>query len=52
MAKQQRDFYFIGFGNMALAIYQGMDKKAFENIFIIEKSNQRTEELTKDKGTD
>ena len=47
MAKQKRDFYFFGFGNMAQAIYKGMDKKAYQNIYIIEKSNEITEELTK-----
>ena len=47
MAKQQRDFYFFGFGNMAQAIYKGMDKKAYQNIYIIEKSNEITKELMK-----
>ena len=37
MAKIKRDFYFIGFGNMAQAIYQRMDKKSYKNIFLIEK---------------
>ena len=47
MAKRKRNFYFFGFGNMAQAIYKGMDKKAYQNIYIIEKSNEITEELTK-----
>ena len=45
MAIIKRDFYFIGFGNMAQAIYQRMDKKSYKNIFLIEKSNQRIKEI-------
>ena len=45
MAKIKRDFYFIGFGNMAQAIYQRMDKKSYKNIFLIEKSDQRIKEI-------
>ena len=45
MAKTKGDFYFIGFGNMAQAIYQRMDKFAYENIFLIEKSDQRIKEI-------
>ena len=52
MAKTKGDFYFIGFGNMAQAIYEKMDKSAYKNIFLIEKSIQRIKELNKwkDKG--
>jgi len=32
----KRNFYFVGFGNMAQAIYQQMDKKAYSSIGIIE----------------
>ena len=32
----KRNFYFVGFGNMAQAIYQQMDKKAYRSIGIIE----------------
>ena len=32
----KRNFYFVGFGNMAQAIYQQMDKKAYGSIGIIE----------------
>lgn len=32
----KRNFYFVGFGNMAQAIYQRMDKKAYGTIGIIE----------------
>ena len=45
MAKTKRNFYFIGFGNMAQAIYERMDKGAYENIFIVEKSDQRIKEI-------
>tara|TARA_B100001996_G_scaffold115132_2_gene87131 strand:+ start:359 stop:1231 length:873 start_codon:yes stop_codon:yes gene_type:complete len=45
MAKTKGDFYFIGFGNMAQAIYQRMDTRAYENIFLIEKNNQRIKEI-------
>ena len=45
MVKIKRDFYFIGFGNMAQAIYQRMDKKSYKNIFLVEKSNQRIKEI-------
>ena len=47
MAKIKRDFYFIGFGNMAQAIYQRMNKKSYNNIFLIEKSDQRIKEIKK-----
>ena len=48
MAKRKkRDFYFFGFGNMAQAIYQRIDKEAFEDIYILEKSNEIKEELHK-----
>ena len=36
MTKAKRNFYFIGFGNMAQAIYRRMDKKAYGSIGIIE----------------
>jgi pyrroline-5-carboxylate reductase len=47
MARTKKDFYFIGFGNMAQAIYQRMNKTPYENIFLIEKSNQRIKEIKK-----
>ena len=47
MAIVKRDFYFIGFGNMAQAIYQRMDKKSYENIFLIEKNAQRIKDIKK-----
>ena len=52
MAKTKRNFYFIGFGNMALTIYQRMDKSPYENIFLIEKSNQRIKEIKKMSSID
>ena len=45
MVKTKRDFYFFGFGNMAQAIYQRMNKKFYQNIYIIEKSKKITEKL-------
>ena len=49
MAKRKSDLYFFGFGNMAKAIYQSIDKEAFGEIYIIEKSNEAIEELLKTK---
>ena len=50
MAKRKkRDLYFFGFGNMAQAIYQRIDKEAFGEIYIFEKSNEIKEELHKTK---
>jgi pyrroline-5-carboxylate reductase len=48
--RKKRDFYFFGFGNMAQAIYQRMDKEAFGDIYILEKSNEIKEELHKTRG--
>ena len=45
MAIVKRDFYFIGFGNMAQAIYQKMNKSSYENIFLIEKNSQRIKDV-------
>ncbi len=39
--------FFIGFGNMAEAIYQRLDKKLFENVFLIEKSENRLNQINK-----
>ena len=39
MAKNK--LYFIGYGHMAEAIYQRLDKSLFENIFLIEKDDDR-----------
>ena len=51
MAKRKkRDLYFFGFGNMAQAIYQRIDKEAFGDIYIFEKSNEIKEELHKARG--
>ena len=47
MSKLKRDLYFIGFGNMAQAIYQRMDQSVYENIFLVEKSSQRIKEIKK-----
>jgi pyrroline-5-carboxylate reductase len=47
MAIVKRDFYFIGFGNMAQAIYQKMNKSSYENIFLIEKNAQRIKNIKK-----
>ena len=45
MTKIKNNFYFFGFGNMAQAIYQRMNKRAYDNIFIIEKSKKRVNEI-------
>ena len=51
MAKRKkRDFYFFGFGNMAQAIYQRMDKEAYGKIYVIEKSDEVIVELKKARG--
>ncbi len=47
MAKTKGDFYFIGFGNMAQAIYERLDKSAYKNIFLIEKNSKRIKDLKK-----
>jgi len=39
--------FFIGFGNMAEAIHQRLDKKLFENVFLIEKSDDRRNHINK-----
>ena len=39
MAKNK--LYFIGYGHMAKAIYQRLDKSLFKNIFLIEKDDDR-----------
>lgn len=44
--------FFIGFGNMAEAIYQRLDKKLFENVFLIEKSEDRRNLINKKNFTD
>ena len=44
--------FFIGFGNMAEAIYQRLDKKLFENVFLIEKSEDRRNQIDKKNLTD
>ena len=45
MTKIKNNFYFFGFGNMAQAIYQRMNRRAYDNIFIIEKSKKRINEI-------
>ena len=45
MTKNKNNFYFFGFGNMAQAIYKRMNKRAYDNIFIIEKSKKRINEI-------
>jgi len=47
MAKNK--LYFIGYGHMAEAIYQRLDKSLFENIFLIEKDNDRRVSIDKKK---
>ena len=45
MTKIKNNFYFFGFGNMAQAIYQRMNRRAYNNIFLIEKSKKRINEI-------
>ena len=47
MAKNK--LYFIGYGHMAEAIYQRLDKSIFENIFLIEKDDDRRFSIDKKK---
>ena len=47
MAKNK--LYFIGYGHMAEAIYQRLDKSLFENIFLIEKDDYRRVSIDKKK---
>lgn len=47
MAKNK--LYFIGYGHMAEAIYQRLDKSIFENIFLIEKDDDRLFSIDKKK---
>ena len=47
MAKNK--LYFIGYGHMAEAIYQRLDKSLFENIFLIEKDDDRRVSIDKKK---
>ena len=47
MAKNK--LYFIGYGHMAEAIYQRLDKSLFENIFLIEKNEDRRISIDKKK---
>jgi pyrroline-5-carboxylate reductase len=41
--------YFIGYGHMAEAIYQRLDKSLFKNIFLIEKDDDRRISIDKKK---
>ena len=41
--------YFFGYGHMAEAIYQRLDKSLFENIFLIEKDDDRRVSIDKKK---
>ena len=45
MTKIKNNFYFFGFGNMAQAIYQRMNRRAYDNIFLIEKSKKRINKI-------
>ena len=45
MTQNKNNFYFFGFGNMAEAIFQRVNKRAYDNIFIIEKSKKRINEI-------
>ena len=47
MAKNK--LYFIGYGHMAKAIYQRLDKSLFKNIFLIEKDDDRRISIDKKK---
>ena len=47
MAKNK--LYFIGYGHMAEAIYQRLDKSLFKNIFLIEKDDDRRVSIDKKK---
>jgi pyrroline-5-carboxylate reductase len=47
MAKNK--LYFIGYGHMAEAIYQGLDKTLYENILLIEKDDDRRIYIDKKK---
>jgi pyrroline-5-carboxylate reductase len=47
MAKNK--LYFIGYGHMAEAIYQRLNKSLFENIFLIEKDDDRRISIDKKK---
>ena len=47
MAKNK--LYFIGYGHMAEAIYQRLDKSVFENICLIEKDDDRRISIDKKK---
>ena len=47
MAKNK--LYFIGYGHMAEAIYQRLDKSLFENILLIEKDDDRRISIDKKK---
>ena len=47
MAKNK--LYFIGYGHMAEAIYQRLDKPLFEKIFLIEKDDDRRISIDKKK---
>ena len=47
MAKNK--LYFIGYGHMAEAIYQRLDKTIYENIFLIEKDDDRRIYIDKKK---
>ena len=44
MTKAKKNFYFVGFGNMAQAIYKKMDKKAYGHIGILE-TDEKCKEL-------
>ena len=41
--------YFIGYGHMAEAIYQRLNKSPYENIFLIEKDDERRIYIDKKK---
>ena len=38
---KKNKLYFIGYGHMAEAIYQRLNKSTYENIFLIEKDDDR-----------
>ena len=45
----KNNLYFIGYGHMAEAIYQRLDKSLFKNIFLIEKDDDRRISIDKKK---
>jgi len=49
MIIKKNKLYFIGYGHMAEAIYQRLNKSTYENIFLIEKDEERRIYIDKKK---